>query len=112
MQRDDAHLLDIVNAADHIIDFVRDMDLDEFRSDFKTQAAVLHQIIVIGEAAARLSEEFTSKHDDIPWREIRAMRNRLVHEYHRVDVAMVWTVVHQEIPPLTRSLAPHIPEEP
>jgi uncharacterized protein with HEPN domain len=112
MRREEAHLLDIVNAANHITDFVQGLDLEGFRTDFKTQAAVLHQIIVIGEAASRLGDDFVAMHADIPWHEIRSMRNRLVQEYHRVDVSMVWTVVEKEIPPLVERLVPLLPEKP
>lgn len=51
MPRDRASLLDVVKAARHIVDFKGDGDEQEFLSDYKTQAAILHELLVIGEAA-------------------------------------------------------------
>ena len=62
MSRDDAVLLDLVNAAHLIQSFVRDMTKESFMADLKTQSAVLHQVAVIGEAVKRLSQGFRESH--------------------------------------------------
>ena len=53
MPRDDAVLLDIINAAHLIQSFIQDMTKEVFLVDFKTQSAVLYQVTVIGEAVKR-----------------------------------------------------------
>lgn len=58
MSRDDATLLDIVNAARLIQTFIQEMPKEAFLVDLKTQSAVLYQVTVIGEAVKRLSEAF------------------------------------------------------
>jgi len=67
MQRDLTILLDIVQAAQLIQAFKEGMNKTAFDADRKTQSAVLHQLMVIGEAVKRLSPEFRASHSGIPW---------------------------------------------
>jgi uncharacterized protein with HEPN domain len=77
MPRDKVILLDIRNTGMRIIEFVRDMDETVFLEDAKTQSAVLHQLMVLGEAVKRLSGEFRTLHQDVPWSLIAGMRDHL-----------------------------------
>jgi uncharacterized protein with HEPN domain len=72
---------DILAAAERATRFVGQMDLAAFKADERTAAAVLHQIFLIGEAAARLPEEIRSRAPDIPWEEIIGMRNIIAHGF-------------------------------
>ena len=54
MPRDDAHLLDILKAARLAIEFKGPAEKAEFLEDAKTQSAVLHQLLIIGEAVKRM----------------------------------------------------------
>lgn len=62
MERDLAHLLDIVQAAAKIQQYIRDIDLAVFQQDEMRQDAVIHRLEVIGEATKRLSDDFRNKH--------------------------------------------------
>ena len=66
------------------------MDLNGFLEDEKSQSAVIHQLLVMGEAAKRLSPEFRSKHPHLPWKMMAGMLDKLVHEYDDVDLDEVW----------------------
>ncbi len=57
------------------------MDKQEFINDEKIQSLVLYQLVIMGEAVNRLSEQFKNQYPQIPFNEIRGMRNRVVHEY-------------------------------
>ena len=105
MSRDAAIVLDIRKAAQLIGDFVRNMDRVAFDSDVKTQSAVLHQIMVLGEAANRLSEGLRDELADVPWRLVIGMRNRLIHGYDDVDLDEVWATATRDMPALLRKLA-------
>lgn len=59
---------------------------------------------VIGEAASRVGLETQEKHPQIPWSQIVAMRNRLVHAYFDIDLDQVWKAVTEDIPPLIETL--------
>lgn len=106
---DEATLLDILQAGRRIAAFIEDMQADDFRRDQKTQAAVQHQIMIIGEAAKHLSAEFRETHAGIPWNTIARMRDRLIHGYSTVDINVVWNTALAGIPQLLRELEPLAP---
>ncbi len=60
--KDLASLLDIARAARLVLEFIGDMSKDEFMRDQKSQSAVLHQLLVVGEAVKRLSSEIRDQH--------------------------------------------------
>jgi uncharacterized protein with HEPN domain len=95
---------DILAAAERATRFVGQMDLAAFKADERTAAAVLHQIFLIGEAAARLPEEIRSRAPDIPWEEIIGMRNIIAHGYFEVDLEVPWKTVRLDLPPLQQQM--------
>ena len=111
MSRDEATLLDIVNAARLIGDFIAGLDQDQFQSDLKTQSAVLHQLLVMGEATKRLSDDFRAVHPSVPWRLIAGMRDKLVHEYDEVDIPEVWSTASRDVPRLLATLGLERPDQ-
>ncbi len=100
MARDESTLLDIVKAAQLVAVFVQDMAKGEFVQDIKTQSAVQHQLMVIGEAVKRLSPDFRNQYPAIPWSLIAGMRNHLIHGYDTVDLDEVWNTATRDIPAL------------
>lgn len=106
MQRDDAVLLDIARAADLILEFTREMDRESFAEDLKTQSAVLHQLLVMGEAVKRLSEDFRALHGAVPWALIAGMRDVLIHGYDIVDLDQVWRTATTDVPDLLAHIRP------
>lgn len=112
MQRDDATLLDIVRYARQILDFSQGMDEAQLSTDLRTQAAILYNIAVIGEAVKRLSSDFRSQHPGIPWTDIAGMRDKVIHQYDRVKLDVVWNTIHQDIPELLRLINPLLPPPP
>lgn len=112
MSRDDAFLLDILKAARLALEFRGAADRSSFLDDAKTQAAILHQLLVIGEAVKRLSEEFRTTHPQVPWKLIAGTRDKLIHHYEGVDLEEVWTMVTSDLPRLVRFVEPLAPHEP
>ncbi len=76
-------------------------DLD---SDRMLYLAVLQLLQIVGEAANRLSDDFTRAHAGIPWAEIIALRNRLIHGYNDVHSGIIWKVITDDISGLITSL--------
>lgn len=111
MHRDNATLVDIHRADQHIRQFVADCPGEEaFRKDIQLQSAVLHQITILGEAAKRLSDDFRDKHPHIPWRQMAGMRDVLIHGYS-IDLGEVWRVTQRDIPRLIEQIHPLLPDD-
>jgi uncharacterized protein with HEPN domain len=77
---------------------------ETFEQDELVQIWVLYHIQLIGEAAAQLGKAFHEAHPEIPWPQIVAMRNLLVHEYFGVDLEEVWKTVEKDLPGLRRKI--------
>ena len=111
MRRDNAYLLDILIAARKAMKFVEGIDRNEFEDDELIQNAVMRPLEIIGEASARISKEFRKTHTQIPWREMVGLRNRLIHEYFRIDFGAVWDTIQKDLPKLIEVIEPLVPKE-
>jgi uncharacterized protein with HEPN domain len=111
MSRDDATLLDIARAAHLILEFKQGMNKPEFLQDIKTQSSILHQLMVMGEAAKRLSREYCTNHPEIPWALVAGMRDKLIHGYDIVDLDEVWKTANTDVPELLSLLQPLLPQQ-
>jgi len=90
-------LLDILEAIARIERYVA-LGKVRFLEDELIQVWIVHHLERIGEAAARLGREFHEAHPQVPWREMVAMRNLLVHEYFSVDLEEVWETAVRDLP--------------
>ncbi|MBV8855475.1 MAG: DUF86 domain-containing protein [Acidobacteria bacterium] len=100
MRRDDLYLSDIVEAAESIAAFLSGRGRDSFLQDDLLRSAVLHKLTVIGEAAARVSEDLRVRHPEVEWPDIVGFRNIAVHAYFVVDWSIVWETATQDAPQL------------
>jgi uncharacterized protein with HEPN domain len=91
---------DILDAITAVQGYTEGMKFETFVSDRKTVDAVLRNLILIGEAASHIPDDFVSEHSDIPWRDMRDMRNFVVHEYFGVSDRIIWETVQNDLPPL------------
>ncbi len=64
------------------------------------QDGIIRNLEIIGEAAHHLDESFQRSNPDIDWRGIISLRNLLIHQYHRVDLNLIWRVIERDIPQL------------
>lgn len=112
MAQDEASLLDIARAARLTQEFCRGMTKGQFLKDLKTQSAVLHQLLILGEAVKRLSDDFRQRHTTVPWRLIAGMRDKLIHGYDSVDLNEVWKTASEDMPNLLNQLEPLLPQKP
>lgn len=99
MRRDAERLADIIEAAEKIAARVG-RGREAFDADEDIQIVLVHLIQVIGEAAAGISDELTDAHCQVPWRQIIATRNRVVHGYFDVDLNILWNVAIRDVPDL------------
>ena len=88
----------MLKAARLAIEFNGSAEKAEFLRDAKTQSAVLHQLLIIGEAAKRISPEFRVAHPEVPWRLIAGTRDKLIHFYEGADLEEVWKMLTSDRP--------------
>lgn len=104
-----ADFLDHIAEASRLArDYVAGMSKDSFLKDRRTQQAVVLNLMVIGEAAARITtehKEFAATHSQIPWAQMRGMRNRMAHGYFTLDLHIVWDTVQSSLPSLQTHIA-------
>jgi uncharacterized protein with HEPN domain len=84
---------------------------EALEADRQTQAAVLYEIIILGEAANCLSPEFRAEYPTVPWKDIIGMWNILAQQYDKVDAEVVWDMIHQDILELMTLLQPLLSTE-
>ncbi len=99
-----ARLDDMVQAAERALGYVQGITFEQFSADPKTVDAVSYAIVVIGEAATALKDAGPDLAPELPWADIRGMRNRIAHEYFGVDVKVLWQTVREDLPPLLATL--------
>ncbi len=97
----------IQQAAADARSFVEGLDRDDFLRDKRTQQAVIMSLIIIGEAATKVMDvysEFAQEHQEVPWRNMRGMRNRIAHGYFDINLDVVWETVQEWLPVLLQQL--------
>jgi len=92
------YLRDMLENAEKALSFVQGMDYDGFCTDDKAVYAVIRAFEIIGEAARQIPDNVRQSHQEIQWREIAAMRNKLTHEYFGVNTKVIWRTVHEDLP--------------
>jgi uncharacterized protein with HEPN domain len=111
MPTDVSYFLDMLLAARKIKTFAVDLTEERFHKSELHQSAIIRELQVIGEAARLVSDEAKSIHSEINWEQIKGMRNRLIHEYFRIDLSIVWDVITNDIDTLISQLEPLIPSD-
>ena len=100
MSADDRERLGhILEAADRVERY-RSAGEVAFRADEMRQDAIIRNLEIVGEAAGRLSQELRSAYPDVPWSDIVAQRNVLIHDYRRLVLDLIWRVATDDLPRL------------
>lgn len=94
----------ILQAIERATRFVADMSYDAFVEDERTNFATVRALEIIGEATKRLPPEARNLDPEMPWSDMARMRDLIIHQYDRVDLAVVWDTIHRDLPPLVSRL--------
>ena len=94
------YLTHIVESAELVAAYVKDIDYETFCDDQQLQDAVVRRIEIMGEAVKNLPPELRDENAHVPWRRIAGMRDKVIHDYMGVDVELVWTVADSLMPQL------------
>ncbi|GIL14058.1 MAG: antitoxin [Chloroflexota bacterium] len=111
-ERDETRLRDMLDAARQAQSFIAgktrpDLEANQFLIGF----AVVRALTIIGEAAGKVSLETRAQLPQIAWKDIVGMRNRIIHDYNRVNYDVVWSTVVEAIPELIAQLEAALPPE-
>lgn len=93
-------LINIIKHCERINEKTKDITREQFESDKDIMEIVCFNILQIGELAKNLSEDFVSKHNSVPWKSIKGMRDRVAHGYGTIDKNKVWDTVIIHVKPL------------
>lgn len=106
MRRSDIDLInDIKNSIKSIEEYLTELENKEkFLSDIRMQKLMIYEIMIIGEAATKISIETKNNYPNINWREISDMRNFLIHEYFEISNNIIWETANKDIPKLKESI--------
>ncbi|MBC8504143.1 MAG: DUF86 domain-containing protein [Chloroflexi bacterium] len=96
-------LRDILAAIESIESYALE-SYDAFLADHKTQDAILYNLIIIGEAANQISEDFQDQHHLIPWSSMIGTRNIIAHGYDQVKLQIVWEILQRDLDTLKREI--------
>jgi uncharacterized protein with HEPN domain len=105
MRPDVDYLKDIVEYANDVTILLNGCSLDTFVSDDTLRCAVTYKLLIVGEAAARISDEVKERWSDVPWRQIIGFRNRIVHGYFATNYDVVYSVATRQLPELRESVS-------
>lgn len=105
MRPERLYLSDILEASENVALHIGNKSRDEFIADRTARAAVLHELTVIGEAAARIPATMRDRFPSVPWPDIVAFRNLIVHEYFGLSWPLVWETATRDVPDLQRRIA-------
>lgn len=97
------YLNHIQQAAIDACSFVEGQRKEDFLADKRTQQAVILSLLIIGEAATKLLQnygDFLIRHPEVPWSSMKGMRNRLAHGYFDINLDVVWETVSNALPSL------------
>lgn len=95
---------DMVKAGQKVLAYSAGFDQPGFVDSGLNYDATVRNLEIIGEAAAHVPEETRGRHPQIPWRQMVATRNRLIHGYLGIDNDTLWSIIRDDIPALLESL--------
>lgn len=104
------YLDDIIDTIDKVELFIEDMDFEQFAEDDKTVFAVIRAFEIIGEATKNIPQPIKDKYSSVPWKEMAGIRDKLIHGYFGVKLAVVWETTQQDLPSLKPLIAQIIKE--
>ncbi len=81
-----------------ILEYVQDVDFPQFTKDKMRVDAVIRKLEILGEAAAKVGPRIQDQYPEIEWSRMYKTRNRLAHDYYRIDLEIVWRIIENYLP--------------
>ena len=103
-RRVELRIEDIVEQIQRVGRLTAGCDQRSFQEDEARRYAVVFCLVAIGESASHVSAEIVARTPEIPWKQMRAMRNILVHEYFRISDEILWRTATERLPEVLPAL--------
>ncbi len=104
MKSDKIYILHIVDSIDQIFEYTEGLTIEKFENNRMIQDAVIRNFEIIGEASKNISSETKNRFNQIPWKNMAGMRDKLIHNYMGVDLGAVWNTIEDILNPLKTEL--------
>ncbi|MGD1867907.1 MAG: DUF86 domain-containing protein [Phormidesmis sp.] len=104
MQQDNQYLIDILHAAQRILESTANASLHSFYEDVQLQDKVVRRLLTIGKAAQRISAATRQEMNIAVWSKTEKMKERLLQNDPVIDVDQVWLIVQSEMPVLVDTI--------
>lgn len=98
------YLLDIKRSCSKILKYIKNKTENEFLKDHLLSDAVEKNLLIIGEAATKISVDFKKENTQINWKSIVGIRNKIIHEYFDINIDTIWLTVKEDVPILKRQI--------
>ena len=95
---------DMIGFAERVIEYTGGIDQAGFETKAMTYDATLRNLELIGEAATHVPQSVRDEAAQIPWRQIIATRNQLIHAYLGIDNDTLWSIIRGDVPNLLDAL--------
>ncbi|MEG2679350.1 MAG: HepT-like ribonuclease domain-containing protein [Oscillospiraceae bacterium] len=102
--RNEVILHKLIGYVDKITQYCTGRNYSSFSADSQLVEACVFNLSQMGELVGKLDDSFLEAHSDIPWRAMRGLRNRIVHDYDGVTLRLVWDVIEGDLPELKTML--------
>ena len=87
----------IVKHIDKIQQYCQGKDYQSFCEDTQLVEACVFNLSQMGELINRLDDAFIEQYAEIPWHQIRGLRNRIIHDYDGVNLKLVWEIIEIDL---------------
>ena len=104
MKDDSLYIDHILRSINNIFEYTKGINKKDFFKNNLVQDAVIRNFEIIGEATKKISDVYKQVHVEIPWKEMSIMRDKLIHDYIGVDVAVIWKTIKEDLPSLKKIL--------
>ena len=104
MKDDSIYIDHIVQSIDNILEYTKVLNKKDFAKNNLVKDAVIRNFEIIGEATKKVSNEYKQVHFEVPWKEMSGMRDKLIHDYIGVDIAVIWKTIKEDLPTLKKIL--------
>lgn len=111
MKRQRLYLQDMLDSMNRIANYIQGESYDTFVNHQMLVDAVVRNLEIIGEAAGKVSDKLRERVPEVPWKQMKGLRNILIHEYFGIDKSIIWNIAFMDLPKARAQIEQIIAEE-